>query len=126
MKFNFQRKPVPNDDEADEAAKAEASPEELQRGGSILDRRISQAHAEAVKRGMIGPRRKFFTLDERMRFLEMYEVKMDQEPMPIPTSPTHHAEILEERRKRQTPTEQRSTVKAAAMPQKKRATFFTW
>lgn len=64
--------------------------------GSTGRRRVTKAEAEVIKRRIIGPWRRHFTLSERMEFLTEYEVIAD-EPMPIPTSTTHHAEVLAQR-----------------------------
>ena len=80
--------------DAEQAAAAAVEPvgqDAHQWGGR---RRITRDEAEAIRRRMIGPWRRHFTLSERREFLELYEVIAEHEPMPIPTSPTHHAELL--------------------------------
>lgn len=56
--------------------------------------KVTRQQAQAIMRGRIGNRHP--TLTERIEFQAEYEVIAD-EPLPIPESPTHHAEILAER-----------------------------
>lgn len=78
--------------EAEPPPETEPQDAHVWRGGAGR-RRITPQEAEEIKRKMIGPRRRHFTLTERLEFTAQYEV-MAEEPMPIPTSTHHHADIL--------------------------------
>lgn len=77
---------IPQRDELDEAAEAalataasDARPSDAARGR----RRISTKEAEAIKRAMLGGFGRYFTMEQRREFLELYEVERG-EPPPSP------------------------------------------
>ena len=76
---------IPQRDELDEAAEAalatarpDARPSGLAVGGR---RRISTKEAEAIKRAMLGGFGRYFTMEQRREFLELYEVERGEPPL---------------------------------------------